>query len=800
MSVDDLDSLFAPEDEEGAAPAPGPEGDAPPWPVLVVDDDEEVHIMTRLVLGKLRYKDRPLELLLAHSAAEAEGIIQSRDDIAVALLDIVMETDDAGLRLARKIREEFKNSDVRIVLRTGQPGQAPVRDVIVNYDINDYKSKTELTSEKLFITIVTGLRSFDNIRSARAAESASRLKSSFLAAMSHEIRTPMNGVLGMLELLSHSKLDRDQSEMLNTARESAGTLLRIIDDILDFSKIEAGRMDMERQPLNFGQLVEGVAETLAPNARKKGVAFHIHVDPRIPFALLGDPVRLRQILFNLTGNAIKFTERGSVAVHVQQEEALPGRRRIRVEVRDTGIGIADDMKDQLFQPFTQAERSTSRRFGGTGLGLSISHRLIELMRGEIGLESELGRGSTFWFRLELEEAREGEAGGAEADVAGLRVLVGTEEAALRETLISYLEVAGATPVLQAAEPWDVALVAGLRDAPWPTPPGLRPAVLLADADSVRPLHMPPAVPQVGRPVRRGALYKAIATAAGRAQKAPAEPPANPCRPGRAAPPDVATAEAAGRLVLVAEDQKVNQMVISRQLAMLGLACEIFPDGLPALEAWRTGRYGLVLTDCNMPDMDGFELTKAIRADEAAKGLARTPVIALTANAMVGEEQRCLAAGMDGFLSKPVDLGQLNACMNRWLPAARPEAAPDAAPPPAAAEPPPVPAAEVLDLGMALDLFGEVNDEVREFFGEFLDAARPLLDAVENAFAADDAVQARKQAHALAGISKNAGAKELGALGDAVEQGLIRGDAAGARAAAAGLRAAFARAEAAVHAL
>ncbi|HYC04676.1 MAG TPA: ATP-binding protein [Azospirillaceae bacterium] len=795
MSDDDLDSLFAPEEDEAIADAPAAGG--PPWPVLVVDDDDEVHIMTRLVLGKLRYKDRPLELLLAHSAAEAEELLKARDDIAVALLDIVMETDDAGLRLARKIREEFGNTDVRIVLRTGQPGQAPVRDVIVNYDINDYKSKTELTSEKLFITIVTGLRSFDNIRSARAAESANKLKSNFLAAMSHEIRTPMNGVLGMLELLSHSRLDRDQTEMLSTARESAGTLLRIIDDILDFSKIEAGRMDIERHPVNLTQLVEGVAETLAPNARKKGLDFHVHVDPSIPAALLGDPTRLRQVLFNLAGNAIKFTERGRVSVVVSGAGRGTAGRRLRIEVRDTGIGIPEDMRGRLFQPFTQAERSTSRRFGGTGLGLSISKRLIELMRGEIGLDSEVGRGSTFWFTVDLEEVADSGAAdpAGEADVEGLTVLLLGADGPMRETLAEYLRVAGARAVTGAAERWDVAVVAGLGTDPWPDPPGLRPAVLVADADSQRPVFLPHGVPQIGRPVRRAALYKAVAEAAGRAsRKAPPPAAGAPCEPGRQPPPDTETAARQGRLVLVAEDQKVNQMVVRRQMTMLGIACDILPDGAEALAAWRTGRYGLILTDCNMPVMDGFELTMAVRGEEARAGRGRIPIVALTANAMVGEEQRCLASGMDGFLSKPIDLKQLEACMNRWLPPL-PGAADAEAPETAAASA--APASAVLDLSMALDIFGAIDDEVRAFFGEFLASARPLVEAVEQALAAGDWDRARKQAHALAGIGKNAGAQEIGAVGDAVEQAVIRGDTATAARAAAGMRAALARVEGAI---
>ncbi|WP_162937371.1 response regulator [Indioceanicola profundi] len=659
MDGDDLDSLFLTEDQEGIAPDQPAAQDAPPWPILVVDDDEEVRIMTRLVLGRLRYKNRPLELLMARSALEAEELLRRRDDIAVALVDIVMETDDAGLRLARRIREDFANQDMRIVLRTGQPGQAPVREVILNYDINDYKSKTELTSEKLFITIITALRSYDNIRNARAAESASRLKSSFLATMSHEIRTPMNGVLGMLELLSHSGLDADQLEMLGTARDSAGVLLRIIDDILDFSKIEAGRMDIDRLPVNIGALVESVAETVAPNAHGKGLALHVHVDPAMPDLLMGDPVRLRQILFNLTGNAIKFTETGSVSVRARIVPDAPWDSvRVRVEVSDTGIGIPNEMQSKLFQPFTQAERSTSRRFGGTGLGLSICRRLVELMGGEIGLDSRPGCGSTFWFWLDLERGAELPESGADSEpaVAGLRVRLEIPNPVLAGTVADYLGHAGAETVRAGSA--DVIIRSLPPGSSWPAFGNDGPSVLLAEHEA-KPEGMPADVQIVARPVRRLPLLAAVAAAVGSAGTRPCA--ATPQAP----PPPPVPPLTADRLVLVAEDQEINQMVIRRQLTLLGLACDILPDGAAALEAWRTGRYALVLTDCNMPEMDGFELTEAIRREEAETG-RRTPVIALTASAMAGEDERCLTAGMDGFLSKPVDLAQLDRCIRRWI--------------------------------------------------------------------------------------------------------------------------------------
>lgn len=769
MGGDDADDLFAPEEDEVPAGAglnaAGTEPPPPaPWPVLVVDDDEEVHIMTRLVLSKLRYKDRPLELLTARSGIEADGVFRQRDDIAVALLDIVMETDDAGLRLARRIREEFANSDTRLILRTGQPGQAPVRDVIVNYDINDYKSKTELTSEKLFITIITGLRSYDNIRSARMAESASKLKSSFLAAMSHEIRTPMNGVLGMLELLGHTPLDDDQRDMLLTAQESAGALLRIIDDILDFSKIEAGRMDIDRHPVDIGTIIEGVADTLAPAARKKDLSFDIHIDPALPTAVMGDPVRLRQILFNLTGNAIKFTEQGGVSVRAERHpDPTTGVIRARIAITDTGIGIAPEQQAKLFEPFTQAEISTSRRFGGTGLGLSISRRLVELMKGHIGLDSVAGHGSTFWFTLDMEQTEASVADSAPvSDIAGLGVALDIIEPDLAATVAAYLRQAGAVIVDLGNPAAHVLVHAGHSGANWPVAQTALPTVLIADADSRRPPNMPASTQLVARPLRRAALIRALALAAGRVAGQTAPAPA-PRATVQAPTPEEAAMQ--GRLILVAEDQRVNQMVIRRQLAILGFAADIHADGAAALAAWRPGAHGLVLTDCNMPVMDGYELTAAIRAQEEAQGLPRLPIVALTANAMAGEDQRCINAGMDDFLSKPLDLAQLDRCLGRWLDAGLLSASAPAVPA----------AADLFDPSMTIDLFGGLDGEARGFLEEFTGSLRSLGAEAEAAFARHDMVIARARVHALAGVAKNGGSPALGALADQVEKALKAGE-------------------------
>jgi signal transduction histidine kinase/FixJ family two-component response regulator/HPt (histidine-containing phosphotransfer) domain-containing protein len=762
-----------------------------PWPVLVVDDDEEVHLMTRLVLGKLRYQDRPLELISARSAAEAEGIVRRRRDIAVILLDIVMETDDAGLRLAKAIRDEIGNHDVRIILRTGQPGQAPVRDVILNYDINDYKSKTELTAEKLFITIIAGLRGYDHVQSVRRAESANALKSSFLAAMSHEIRTPMNGVLGMLELMAHTRLDEEQQTMLATARDSAGVLLRIIDDILDFSKIEAGRLDLERGSVNLLALVESVAEAMAPAARKKGLRLHAHADAALPARVIADPVRLRQILFNLCSNAIKFTLSGHVSVVARPlAEATPlraGETLIRFEVSDTGIGIAEDVQAKLFQPFVQAESSTTRLYGGTGLGLSISRRLTELMHGRMGLRSKPGQGSTFWADISLPTTPDEETPTALPIPSGARALLCSDDALLCATVADYIRAVGWT--VEICEPGaplpksradlfirDVAAAIGPG-------PGILdiPCLLLADIDPQEGRKVEgqpdddgytrPDIGLVAIPVRRDALYRAMVAILGRARGRRADD-----RETQPALARAADAERKAQVILVAEDQGVNREVIRKQLALLGYPCAIFEDGEKALAAYRQGGYDLLLTDCNMPVMDGYALASAIRLHEEKTGERRLPIIALTANAMAAEADRCILAGMDDLLTKPLDLERLNRCLERWaLPQQRERGRLSTVTEPVKKEMPTASLIPSFDPSIALTLFGGLdNEDARLFLDDFISSIKYLCESATEAARRSDAFVAKQQVHALAGVAKSGGAVALGAEADAIEAMFIAG--------------------------
>ncbi|MBI1206371.1 MAG: response regulator [Azospirillum sp.] len=639
-----------------------------------------------------------------------------------------------------------------------------------------------------------------------AAEEAARAKSAFLATMSHEIRTPMNGVLGMLEVLDRSRLDGEQRQAIGVIRESAATLLEIIDDILDFSKIEAGRLPLERVELSLAGIVDGIADLLASRVREKQLELVVGIDPALRDDRYGDPVRLRQILLNLVGNAIKFTDVGWVAVRV----AAAGRGdadAVRFEVEDTGIGLTRAQLDRLFQPFTQADASTTRRFGGSGLGLSICRRLVEMMGGTIGASARPGKGSTFWFELPLAPCPEAAAVAA-VDLAGLRVLVADDLAAAAACFASVLAAAGADvttagdpesalAVLRQAAGQAAAVDVVVADHDGERFDGVtlvevlrqiveleRTAVLLlAQADSkitevtIGRLGI---AAVLAKPVRRDALLRAVARAAGRTV-------AEACVPDvgdhgeRVAPPSRQRALAEGTLILVAEDNPTNQVVIRKQLDRLGFACDVAADGVEALRALGEAPYGLLLTDCFMPRLDGYDLVRRWRAGETDG--QHLPIVALTASALPGEAERCLSAGMDTCLTKPVTLATLERVIGAWLPKAldlrqpMPEAEAPAGPPAAAAG---TGAVSVLDLDAVANLFGDAQ-VVAEMLQFFLETTRPLIEEAGRALRVGGFEDARAAIHAAAGAARTASAGELAALCSQIELDLVAGDAAAANA-------------------
>lgn len=607
------------------------------------------------------------------------------------------------------------------------------------------------------------------------ADHANRAKSAFLATMSHEIRTPMNGVIGMVDVLRRDDLSPHQRDAVNTIRESAFSLLSLIDDILDFSKIDAGRLELEHAVLSLPELLEGVCLTLAPVAESKGVELSLTLSPDMPTHIVSDPTRLRQVLFNLAGNAIKFSSgltdrRGQIRLGVEYEYCESGR--LRVTIADNGIGMSRKQIGRLFTLFNQAEASTTRRFGGTGLGLAITDRLVSLMDGAIQVKSKPNKGSEFSVTLPV-QLPDDTVESTPVNLTGVECVLVESAAFDTGHLGRQIECAGGrvsrVQSIEAAA--DVALqspqsvVVHASGAPlraletaFARTPGARHVIMSRGSRRNARLESDQVVSLDNGLLRPAGQLRAIAIAAGRASpKVGERNPPQGTPESRTKALSTEEARASGQLILVAEDDEINRKVILRQLDLLGYAAEVAADGEEALELWRSGDHALVLTDIHMPKLDGYQLIRKIRKENQE---SRTPVLALTANALRGEAARARKAGADDYLTKPLEIEVLGAAIAKWL-------APHSALPTRQVEPVALAstAAEeaAVDLDVLKSLVGDDPTVIKEFLADYLSVADSNLTEIRSARDEDDFRGISDATHRLKSSSRSIGAERFADL-------------------------------------
>lgn len=617
------------------------------------------------------------------------------------------------------------------------------------------------------------------------AEKANEAKSTFLATMSHEIRTPMNGIIGTVDLLRKTELSTSQFRLTDTIRESSFSLLRILDDILDFSKIEAGKLELEKLPVSLADIIEAVGRILVSVAYQRQIDLKLYIDPRLPDGLIGDPVRLRQILYNLAGNAIKFTETtpertGVVHICAELLEENLEFTQVLLRVSDNGRGMTQRQINYVFHPFNQAEGSITRKFGGTGLGLSICQRLTTLMYGDINVESEAGRGTEFTVRLPMRRSEEVRYLPKDA-LKDLFVCFFTQDSDNQQYVAEYLlysgaelDIANSVEALQNRAEQYKALPQNqesvwILDATYEqisakdisqliTHPKLQCVnfVVITNQVELSDTHFDKVLYLHSAPLCRSQLLDAVLQVTGR--KARPQNPTAHYLPSQHNAPSITDAKQKRKLVLLAEDNMMNQRVIVEQLNALGYAVDVADDGIIALEKWRQYHYPLVLTDLHMPNMSGYDLAKAIRKEglQRADDSDFTRIIAITANALKGEEQKCLSIGMDAYITKPLELVTLQSVMQRWLPLTE--------------------RATTLTTGKKVvrdeqkkapvcfttlaSFLGDNPIKHDEYLNYFITQASPMLEQLEQQSIAANRTELRAVAHQLKAMAKSIGANQL----------------------------------------
>ena len=699
--------------------------------------------------------------------------------------------DDEDARMRRIVAGEKFSYDARATTRAGtaidiQVSVAPLSDD-ANQCIGSIAVARDVTQHK---------RSEEALRLAReAAELANHAKSSFLARMSHEIRTPMNGVLGMAELLLETGLTSTQRKYAETVQRSGKNLLGLINDLLDFSKIEAGKLELESADMDLRRTIEDTVELLADRAHVKGLELACGIPSELSTLVRGDSLRLGQVLTNLIGNAIKFTEQGSVVVRVASVEETEKSVTMRFDVSDTGVGIKPEAQSRIFDEFMQADGSTTRKHGGSGLGLAISKQLVEMMGGTIHVESSPGSGSNFWFTSKFEkqpaQSQQGPRSVAIGLLTGLRVLI-VESSAVNSSILQSqmgnwemnIRVAGtprqATDLLAEAAargvPYDIALI----DLAKPGLDALEFARAMRRRTELAPLRLVMLTRRhadiksardagfdacLVKPVRQTVLYECLVNAmAGRTHEPVEAPPLS--KPASTAP-----AALRGNILLV-EDNLINQQVALGILQLQGYSVTVAANGKEALDALAAGAFDLILMDCHMPEMDGFECTAEIRKREQASGGKVIPIVALTANAMAQDREECLNAGMDDYLSKPFSMQTLQDMLDRWMPQAG--AALVQVVMPAQAK-----GTGILDR-QVLDQLGTLRTNGRpELLARTIDlylAESPkLLQKLKHAASANDASEIARSAHSLKSCSANVGATLLSRYCADIEASARRSD-------------------------